>query len=272
MKESNEYKYLKYNDFWQNSLQRLEGITKALEHDFYNLEKKYFDFDLIYDKITTEINTLTSIYSSLNNIQGHDYLLKLKALLDDYKKRYTHSSIDFKTIYFLNSKINQLRDQSFNNFPKMEHSVFLYKDLDNIPDEEIDENIQKYAELRRSAYYKWLTFLRNGSWFIISFDKLNIIKSSEAEISGDNKSGSFIKHRNNFIKVTDIFSRFSGRGEIRYYIITESGNAVKSFAAEKLGRILMSDRNFISLHLKAFEKSTISPGRFRIFGKNHISL
>lgn len=268
---NSDYKYLKYNDFWQNSLQRLEGITKTLERDIYYLEKKYIDFDSIYDKITVEINTLTSIYSSLNNLKGREYLLKLKAILDDYKKRYTHGGIDFKTIYFLNSKINKLREQSFNSFPRMDHTFILYKDLENTADYELDENIQRYAELRKSSYYKWITFFRNGSWFIASYNKLQIIKSSDAEISGD-KSGNFIKYNENLIEIFDIFSRFSNSKKIMYYIITEHAGELKAFASEKLGKIIMSDKNFITTGLKAFKKSTISPGRFRIFGKNHISL
>ena len=87
MNSDSEYKYVKYNDFWQNSYQRLDDITKSLERDFFDLEKRHFGSDSIYENIITKIDILSSIYSSLNNLHGREYLLKLKALMKDIKNR-----------------------------------------------------------------------------------------------------------------------------------------------------------------------------------------
>jgi hypothetical protein len=273
MNTNNEYKYIKYNDFWQNNFQKLDDITKTLERDFYNLEKKYVDFDSIYDGIITKIDILASIYSSLNNLHGREYLLKLKAFIIDLKKRNLYKETDFKTIHFLNSKVKELREQSYDKFPKLNHSRYLYKDLSNDVSIDINKDVQRYNKLKKSAAYKWITYYRNGSWFITPFNRIQIIRPDDADISKDNKLSIKLKNSNiKNINITDIFRNYTNGKDIKFYLAIEYNKELRSFATERLGRIIMSDRNFISSALTAFHRSHISPGRFRIFGKNHIYL
>lgn len=273
METNDNYKYIKYNDFWQNSIQRIEGITKNLEQNFYKLEKKYYDFDKFHDEIITEIDILASIYSSYNNLKGREYILKLKAILAHYKKKYSHDEIEFKVIHFLNSKINKLRELSIEKFPKMEHSYSVYKD--NSHDrEKIDPNIQKYNKLKNTAKYKWITFQRNGSWFITQCDMFQIIRQEESQIIDNNKLKLSINYDDTVVPVIDIFSKFAGnkKERIKLLLIINFQNKLECYAVNKPGKIIMANNDFITPHLKAFEKNKISSGRFRIFGKNHIYL
>ncbi len=271
MEDKNNYKYIKYNDFWQNNLQRLEEITKLLERDFYKLEKKYSGFDSIYDEIITEIDTIGSIYSSFNNIHGREYVFKLKSLLQNYKKRYTREGIDFKTIHYLKTKINELMEMSFDQFPQLDHTYIYYKNISDNTLPQIDSNIRKYNELKKSAHYKWITFTRNGSRFITPYDNLQIKKPDEIEISKGNNSKIKIRTGDTYTEVIDLFNKFSENSrKIKFFLVVEYKNTVKCFAVEKFGRIIMSERNFISPGLRAIKKSSISSGRFRLFGKNHI--
>jgi hypothetical protein len=272
METNNNYKYISYNDFWQNSLQRIEGITKNLEQNFYKLEKKYYDFDKFYDEISTEIDVLTSIYSSHNNLKGREYILKLKAVLAHYKKKYFCNEIEFKVIHFLNSKINKLRELSIEKFPKMEHSYSVCKDISD--DDKVDQNVQKYNKLKNSAKYKWITFQKNGSWFITQCDMFQIIRQEESQIIDSNKPLLNINYDDTVLPVIDIFSKFPGnkKERIKLFIIINFKNKLKCFAVNKPGKIIMANNDFITPHLKAFQKSKISSGRFRIFGKNHIYL
>lgn len=274
---NDNYKYFKYNEYWQNSLQRLDSIAKDLERKFFKLEKKYLDFDKIYNEIITEIDILSSIYASHNNLKGKSYLLKLKALLNNYKKRYTHEGINFRLINFLYLKINKLREQSFEEFPKMEHSHFLFKEIsDEDTQEVLNGNIKKYKNLKENAKYKWLTYKRNNSWFIVPFKKFHIIKAEEAKTFHDTDKIITISYQDNLIPVIDKFSRFvkDKKEQIKFFLITENNNNnnLKCFAIYKFGRIIMADKDFVIPGLKAFTKSKISAGRFRIFGKNHIYL
>jgi hypothetical protein len=273
MEIKNNYKYIKYNDYWQNSLQRLEGIAKNLEQNFSLLEKQYYNFDKFYSEIITEIDILAAIYSSHNNLKGMEYILKLKAVLAHYKKRYSHDGIDFKIINFLNARINKLRNISIEEFPKMQHS---YSVSEDIADENgsIDPNIQRYNVLRNSAKYKWITFRRNGSWFITQYGKFQIIREEESQLAENTDPVIRIKYKDSILPVSDIFSKFRNNKKepIKLFLIVKFKNRLKCFAANKLGKVIMADNDIITPHLKAFEKSKIFPGRFRIFGKNHIYL
>ena len=60
MEINNNYKYIKYNDYWQNSLQRLESITNNLEQNFSLLEKQYYNFDKFYSEIIAETDILAA--------------------------------------------------------------------------------------------------------------------------------------------------------------------------------------------------------------------
>jgi hypothetical protein len=271
--ENNNYKYLKYNDFWQNSLQRIESITKDIEKELNTLEKKYFNFESVYSEIIRRVGILASIYSSHNNLKGGEYILKLKAILNNYKKRYSHGGIDFKAIYFLNSKINKLRESSFNNFPQMKHSHYVKFDSFIETGDTIDSTIERYNTLKASAKYKWISYKRNGSWFLTPYQKFIIVNPGDAKIvTADSKKK--IDFENQQIDITDIFSELvKGKEEpANYYIIIKANNVLSCHAAYKLGRVVMSDKNFISPFLKALKKNKISPGRFRIFGKNHLYL
>lgn len=273
--ENDKYKYIKYNDYWQNSLQKLEIITKDLKKKFFKLEKQYFNFDNIYNEIITEIDILSSIYAGHNNLKGKEYVLMLKALLQNYKKRYTHEGISFKTIDFLNSKINKLRELSFGEFPKMENSYSIYKEFsDNGKNTTIDRNVKRYNYLKSGAKNKWVTFQRNRSWFITPYNRLNIVKAEEAKILKDIDTTIKINYENTAIPVIDKFSQFARdkREQLKYFLITENKNKYTCFAVYKFGRIILANKDFIFPRLKAFEESKISSGRFRIFGKNHIYL
>lgn len=257
-----------YNEFWQNNLQGIDDLSRNLEKYFLSLEKKYTDFDSIYSEITNRVDLLSSIYSSYNNLKGRDYLLKLKALLNDYKKRYTVDGIDFNTIHYLYNKINALRQESFENFPAFLH--------DYSYGTEIKKNTDKYADFLSKeikARYKWITFKRNGSWFITRYDMIDLVRSGEAELMHSD-SDIIIRYNKEMIKIIDVFSRFSAgdREKINYYNIVHFRNEVKAFAAAELGKKILSGTDFISPQLIPFQKTRISPGKIRIFGKNHIFL
>ena len=261
-------KLLQYNNFWQNNLQSIDEISKELEVYLYRLEKRYSDFDSTYDYITNQINTLTSIYSSYNNLLGRDYLLKLKSLLKDYRKRHSYEGIDFNTIYYLHSKFDEQREKSFQNFPELTHKY----DITEIPTED------SYKKLNLDdAAYKWITFHRNGSWFITSFKSIQIVTYEDADVSNKDvstKSVKMIKINDKKYDVIDIFSQFPLKKDERpdYILIIRKHNIIKCFAATRIGKRIFAERDFISLNLKPIEKTSISPGRIRLFGKNHLYL
>ncbi len=99
------YEYEKHREFWQNGLQLIEEVSASLESSLALLEKKYADFDSIYEEAMDRIDELAAIYSGINTIQGREYVLRLKALMREYRNRYSIEGINFNALYYLQARI-----------------------------------------------------------------------------------------------------------------------------------------------------------------------
>ncbi len=268
MKEKESFTYIDYSQFWDLALQKLEEIQVKLDRDLLGLEKKYEEFEGIYSLIEEEVNTLSSIYSSLNTVGGNNYLLKLKSVIKKYKKRYTREGINFNLINYLIMKITEYRNRSFDDFPALVHSgpVTGHKKKKAMPGGMV---------LEPHRPFKWITFNRNGSWFIAGFTDIEFTKGDEGEIISQESRDTFqVKIKDKTILVRDIFSTYSKiRGNPGFFIILDRGN--RAYAADKIGDRIYARKDFISPEIKPFPGSGVnplSPGRFRILGRNHIVL
>ena len=252
-----------YTRFWQNNLQKLEEISQNLDILLNDLEIEYSRFDSIYKKIETDINVLSSIYSSFNNMEGHQYVLKLNAVISEYRKRYTVDGIDFNLLNYLTGKINELREESFNFFPE------LYHDKNIINDKK--KEISAYDHEKRP--FKWITFTRNNSWFIVPFEKLDIINLDSTD-DFTRENGDVFSVTINGVKRNgrDIFSEFPG-GENRpsWLLVINDGESV--FGADRTGKKIFAHRDFIRTITKPLNRdirNSLISGRVRIFGKKHL--
>jgi len=262
--------YHKYREFWQNNLQGIDSITKNLENDLFKLEKKYSDFESIYDEIMDQIDILSSIYSNFNSIQGQEYILSLKSLLKEYKKKHTHDGMNFNAIYYLHSKISELTNNSINKFPKLNHSSNIYTENNK----KIETHLYTNRYTNRIRPHKWITFFRNGSWFITPYMEIQIVKFNDAEIFSSYESDTmFIKIDGKLLEVIDLFSKSPEWCDkhITYFLIITQNVEIKCYAVNKIGKKILAKKNFIKAALKPFKKKNlISSGCLRLFGKNHI--
>jgi len=265
-KEENYYSnYQKYREFWQNSLQGIDDITISLEKTLLFLETKYHDFDLIYSEILCQIDILSSIYSSNNNLLGKDYLLKLRSMLKNYKKRYTQDGINFNAIHYIHSRIVELRKKSFEQFPRFNHSISL-----GFPTNEREIPFTNYNQP-----FKWITFFRNGSWFITNYNEVKIIEfESIKTILRDEHNKLYIKIDDKIHHIKDMFFSSSGdeKKKLNFLIIIKQDNRIECYAATQIGKRILANNEFIAHLLKPYKTISISPGKIRIFGKNHIYL
>ena len=264
MRQEEKYysKYHKYREFWQNNIQTIEDITKNIQNQLLHLEKKYSGFESVYDEILTQINILTAIYSSFNTLVGKEYILRLKSLLSEYKKKYSHEGINFNTIYYLHSKIAELTSKSIEEFPKLNHSKNIYI-----------EKGKTRRPPKKIRPFKWITFYRNGSWFIIPFNGIQIIEYKNAEtFSSYDTNNIFLKIDGKLIEVIDLFSKSpEWREKSINYLIIVHDIGEKCFAANRIGKKIYAKKDFVKAALQPYEKKNrISSGRIRIFGKNHI--
>jgi len=255
-----------YTRFWQDNIQKLEEISGNLDILVNNLELEYSHFESIYSKIELDIDILSSIYAGVNALRGHEYILKLNAVIKEYRRHYTRDGIDFTLINFLISKINELRDESVSFFPGLEHQE---RKITSIPAESAD-----YSRFL-SRPYKWITFERNKSWFMTPFSDITVVPLEAATI--------YLKEDKDLFTLTlndtdysgrDIFSEFYKNAPLpSFFLIIDSGTQV--YAATRIGKKIYAGVDFISARITPFRQIRRTPlagGRVRIFGKNHIYL
>lgn len=259
-----ETKINKYKNFWQNNIEAIEDISKKLEKYIFRLEKKYSGFDSIYYDINNELDVLSSIYSSYNNLKGKDYILKLKAVLNSINKNHNNDNNNFELVHHLYSKIDNLRNASFDKFPAMDHSdTASAGKIGTKPNTAIHEN----------AKYKWITFSRNRSWFIFRYNSFKIIKYNKAEIIHEGRNN-FLKTVSGKYMIIDLLSKHKlpELNHPEYFLLIEFKNKTECYAAGRPGKRIFSEKNVISPRIIPFQKIKKHKGRVRIFGKNHIYL
>lgn len=247
---------LQYREFWESNLQKMEEISSRIEKTLVRLEKKYVDFDESYEELISSINLLLSIYGSYNNLQGIDYLLKLKACLGEYRKRYSHEGIRFNVLYYLHAKVMELRGGSFDRFPRMQHNATV-------------ETAPPVGRTDFEPTHKWITFSRYDAWFITPYDDVVIIPRNSALLTFEGLDGhEHLTHGGvDFLIIDSIIPRECDRGEPPELYIIASGSC---YAASSAGKRILAGRDIMRGKLKSYPHAR---GKFiRLFGKNHIWL
>jgi hypothetical protein len=243
---------MEYKAFWQENVEKVEEINHRLENALYSLEKKYLDFEGSYRELTDLINLLVSLYSSFNNIPGVDYLLKLRALIQDYKTRYTHAGIEFNVVYYLHSKLKELIASGMDDFPAMSHHQQEQKAPDPDPG---------------SFRYKWLCLKRNRTWFLLQYDEIGIVEGGDAVFeSMPNDHSPHIRHRSAVLPVIDYALTSGEVGKANFYVIATLHGTVRCFACSRLGKKIYAGRDIF----KESVKETGGWRHIRLFGERHL--
>jgi len=257
--------YLDYSELWNYNLQKIEQIQHVIEDSIHELETAYAGFETRYEQIMQQLDILSSIYAGYNTIQGSEYVLRLKSVLESYRKRYTREGLNFNLIHNLLLKISETRDASFENFPELSH-----EDMPVI----VSNGYPRENEYSRKKY-KWITFERNRSWFIAPFMTFDIMKNEDYPIvSVEEPDYLNVDIDKTIVKVKDIFVKSLSEPDTPYYFVLLDGE-FKNFAANRIGKRIYAEHNIINPFIKPFKNvhgHPLSPGRIRLFGKNHILL
>ena len=160
--------YRDYGDLWNFNLQKIEQIHQRVEESIRDLESSYAGFEARYADLDHQLGILSSIYAGYNTIAGLEDVMKLKALLRTYRERYTREGMDFDLVHSLMARIADARSASFESFPALSHdgTVVASGHPDNV--------LKDYSGKK----FKWITFERNRSWFIVPYRSIEIKKSS----------------------------------------------------------------------------------------------
>ena len=126
----------------------------------------------------------------------------------------------------------------------------------------------------KSADYpwRWITFSRGNSWFIAPFVSLSVVPFSSCSILSRGHDFLTLMMDDKKLTASDPFSPYITE-EPRFIIIIDSGP--RSYAAQKVGRKIYASGDMITPMIQQYvqvRSSTISRGRVRLFGLNHILL
>ncbi|MCU0846864.1 MAG: hypothetical protein MUD12_03140 [Spirochaetes bacterium] len=251
-----------YRDLWNHNIQTINELHQKICASVRELESDYTDFEHSYRKIEEMIKTLSSICAGYNVIEGKDYILKLKALIEHYRKRYTREGISFDLINFLLVNISDLRNKSLEQFPYMEHQLGF----------DADESGPGAMETQSLTAHRWITFSRNRSWFILPYGDALVIEKPEFETSGrPGPERIEIVYSGRAFTARDLMSKFTPNPpDPGIIIMTDRGR--ENYAADEIGKRINADRDFIWQMIRPLDRSipgNILAGRVRIFGKRH---
>lgn len=252
--------YELYRNFWQSNLQSIHQISKELERTMIELERRSADFDECYETIESKLTTLHAIYRSYATIDGDEYILKLKALVADHRAQIERQTVSFNVIHFLLDKIRTYESEKIGRFPGAEYAKrkIGYKPIP--------------LTLAENARFKWISFMRNGSWFLARYDRAQILPASSVQTSDALPSS--ILYEGNEYPVRDLLSASSPEpvtSPACFVIIEHDG--VCCFAADRTGRRIIAGGDALSKKIEPFSsENSCARGFVRIAGTRYILL
>jgi hypothetical protein len=253
--------YELYREFWQSNLQTIHRISKDLERSLVDLERQSLSFDGCYRMIESKLDTLHAIYRSYATMEGDEYILKLKALVADHRSSIEKQKVSFNIIHFLLDRIRDYEAEKIARFPDTVHAEqkIGYKPIP--------------LSLAENARFKWISFLRNGSWFLARYDKARVVPASDTRFQRDPRKGAYMMmEKDTSYTVKDIFASAPDSQTPASFIITETGE-VSCFAADRAGKRIIASTDVLAVKTEPFaEKSSFAKGFVRIAGTRYILL
>lgn len=235
-------------------------ILSGLNNQIIELITKATEQNKSLDSLAEELIRLTEISSAMHlqykTTRAEEETFKLKSVIKKIKNNIKADSIHLETAFYLAQKTETLISSTFTELdPVVQKS-----------DIHIEQPVPKAEDLN----YKWFTFRRNGSWFIVPFSRINIIQGDAADtIKTD--SIPYIRINNVKYKLIDLMSPPSEyKTDPSYYIQFDSDDYV--YASDINGRELRASADMVSPMIKPIKDHAggIFRGRVRLFGINYL--
>jgi hypothetical protein len=227
-----------------------------------DLERKSASFDESYDAIESKLEMLHSIYRSYATLEGDEYILKLKALVSGHRNEIEKQKISFNVIHFLLEKIQEYETGKITRFPAPEIAAKRLCGYKPVP-----------AKLAEKAPFKWISFQRNGSWFLAGYTTAEIIPSSLVQLFRKGKSLRMNYNGEDF-EITDLFSSSLRSPETEpAAILTIRNNGFSCYAADRTGKKIIASTDILIRKAEPFSTPNARAyGFVRIAGTRYILL
>jgi hypothetical protein len=253
-----------YREFWERNRDYFGQISHDLEKRLISLEKHSLQFKDIYVEIESAISALMTTYKNDTHAVAHEFLLKMFAHIKDHRKEIEKQQISFNVIHFLLEKIHSYEEERYSRFPSV-----------NQPDEMTTTSKVRLTHYEETKPFKWITFSRNGSWFIVPYQQLDIVPYRIVPFVADpHTPQNSIEFNDRSYIVHDIFSTTLGAPppDPSCYIIVHNRESF-CFAADRKGKRYLSSGNLVGKKMEPFDSQIgFATGFIRLGGTRHICL
>ncbi len=201
-----------------------------------------------------------TIHNQYKNSTGDEEIYQLKSLLLNLKKNTMADSIYLETADYLVKKIDTLIAKSFT-------------ELDLTEKARVESRESNKLDLKKpepELKYKWFTFSRNNSWFIIPFSEVNIIEITSEYMSQTDGAYFFMLDDTNK-KIIDLMAQ-SPEKSIPPRFILQFNSTDRYFASDQNGREIYASSDIVSPLIKPLDRHRAAGyrGRVRIFGTKYL--
>lgn len=246
-----------YDDFTRENREILARANSSILELLTRAEEQNRQLSDSVRELIKLADVSTTIHRQYKNSPGNDGILKLKALLHKLKQNTMADKIHLDTALYLTRKIESDINNAFNKI--------------GTGGEETDVQKQVKPE-PKELKYKWLTFFRNGSWFIRVYNTADIIGVDKEKLFRRDDQLYYEMNGHEY-EVIDPMSSPSGSKQNPLYLIRfDSLNNL--YASDENGREVHASSDIVTPQLRPLKNHDKSgfAGRVRLFGTNYLLL
>lgn len=246
-----------YSVFINDNRKILKEINRQFTDIINDVSERQKSLSSLIDELIRLSEISVTIHQQYTDRTGDDETYKLKSVLTNLKKHAMSDKIHIQTAGYLAGRIDTLINSAFESIDP---------DLQKKKQDETASCTQLSGELK----FKWFTFTRNGSWFILPYNDFSVIEPDPEILYGqDNKH--FIKTEDGAYEIEDMMSSPGGEFRLPAYLLRVDG-ADFYFASDFNGREIHSSSDIVSPLIKPLKDhaESIYLGRVRLFGVRYL--
>ncbi|HPS58965.1 MAG TPA: hypothetical protein PK514_12745 [Spirochaetota bacterium] len=245
-----------YSVFVNDNRKILTDINRQFTDIITEVSERQKSLSSLVDELIRLAEISVTIHHQYTDRTGDEEIYKLKSVLTALKKHAKADKIHIQTAEYLANRVDTLINSAF---------------------ESIDPELQKKkAETTpltphgSDLKHKWLTFTRNGSWFILPYETVNIIEPDPESLYARD-SNHFIKTDDTEYEIADMMCSPAGEFRLPAYLV-RIDEADFYYASDFNGREIYASSDIVSPLVKPLtgHAESIYLGRVRLFGVKYL--
>jgi len=246
--------------FYDQFVRENREILSDINTKMHELVKSIENHNRIISGLSDDLNSLAdisvAIHHQYKNRTGDEEIFKLKALTKGLKKNAMSGTINIESIFYLLDKTGKIISRSF-------------LDIDPCAKEK-EKPLPEPRAAEPQMKYKWFTFSRNGSWFILPFNEVAVIDPETIEIT--QKDGRRFASIDNFqAQIVDPMNPLAGKILIPAHLLRFDSNDYL-YASDYNGKEIHASSDIVTPLIRPIKKHEKSGyrGRVRLFGIKYL--